>query len=128
MASLLGDRVARTHRSRHLPDTTGSRIIRHWIEILSVRSPTHGFSVRPPDRPDSGTSYPAVLDHADIDAFVSVEPVLRYQIANTFAERLHVIGVPFSRADYVFAFPNGSPMRKQVTRAVLSHLETDAWR
>jgi polar amino acid transport system substrate-binding protein len=68
------------------------------------------------------------LEHGDIDAFVSVERVLRYQIANTFAGQLHVIGVPFSRADYVFAFPNGSPMRKQVNRAVLSHLETDAWR
>ena len=68
------------------------------------------------------------LAHGDIDAFVSVEPILRYQIANTFAERLHVIGVPFSRADYVFAFPNGSPMRKQVNRTILSHLETDDWR
>jgi polar amino acid transport system substrate-binding protein len=77
--------------------------------------------------PGFGDGLPA-LEHGDIDAFVSVEPILRYQIAKMFAERLHVIGLPFSRADYVFAFPNGSPIRKQVNRAILSHLETDAWR
>ena len=61
------------------------------------------------------------LEHGDIDAFVGVEPVVRYQIANTFAGRLRVIGVPFTRADYVFAFPNGSPIRRRVNQAYLSH-------
>lgn len=67
------------------------------------------------------------VDRGDLDAFVGVEPVLRYEIANSFAGRLRVVGVPFTRADYVFAFPNGSPMRRKVNQAILAHIETDAW-
>ena len=67
------------------------------------------------------------VDRGDLDAFVGVEPVLRYEIANSFAGRLRVIGVPFTRADYVFAFPNGSPIRRKVNQAILTHIETDAW-
>ena len=67
------------------------------------------------------------LERGDLDAFVGVEPVLRYQIANSFAGRLRVIGIPFTRADYVFAFPNGSPIRRKVNQAILAHIETDAW-
>ena len=67
------------------------------------------------------------LERGEIDAFVGVEPVLRYEIANAFAGRLGVVAAPLTRADYVFAFPNGSPIRKQVNRAILSYLETDSW-
>ena len=67
------------------------------------------------------------LERGDLDAFVGVEPVLRYRIANAFAGRLRVIGIPFTRADYVFAFPNGSPIRRKVNQAILAHIETDAW-
>jgi ABC-type amino acid transport substrate-binding protein len=70
----------------------------------------------------------AGLDHGDIDAFVSVEPVLRYEIANNFSGRLAVVGAPFLRADYVFAFPLGSAIRKQVNRSILSYIETNEWR
>ena len=79
------------------------------------------------------TSYPGfddglrALGRNDIDAFVGVEPVLRYEIANTFAGRLNVIVAPLTRTDYVFAFPNGSPIRKQANRVILSHLQTNAW-
>ena len=47
--------------------------------------------------------------------------------AGGFAGRLNIIVAPLTRTDYVFAFPNGSPIRKQANRAILSHLETDAW-
>ena len=67
------------------------------------------------------------VDRGELDAFVGVEPVLRYEIANSFAGRLRVVGVPFTRADYVFAFPNGSPIRRKVNQAILTHIETDAW-
>jgi polar amino acid transport system substrate-binding protein len=70
----------------------------------------------------------AGLDHGDIDAFVSVEPVLRYEIANNFSGRLAVVGAPFLRADYVFAFALGSAIRKQVNRSILSYIETNEWR
>ena len=68
------------------------------------------------------------LDRGDIDAFVGAEPVLRYEIANNFPGRLAVVGEPFMRVDYVFAFPLGSEMRKQVNRVILSYIETDEWR
>lgn len=79
------------------------------------------------------TGYPGfdeglrALERGDIDAFVGVEPVLRHEIANAFAGRLGVIVAPLTRADYVFAFPNGSPIRKQVNRVILSYLDTDSW-
>lgn len=68
------------------------------------------------------------LEKGEIDAFVAAEPVLRYEIANTFAGRLAVVGSPFLRADYVFAFPPGSAIRKQVNYSILSYIETDGWR
>jgi polar amino acid transport system substrate-binding protein len=37
------------------------------------------------------------LDRGDLDAFVGVEPVLRYRNASRFAGRLRVIGIPFTR-------------------------------
>jgi ABC-type amino acid transport substrate-binding protein len=68
------------------------------------------------------------LDRGDIDAFVGAEPVLRYEIANNFPASLAVVGESFMRVDYVFAFPLGSEMRKQVNRVILSYIETDEWR
>jgi ABC-type amino acid transport substrate-binding protein len=70
----------------------------------------------------------AGLDRGQIDAFVGAEPVLRYEVANTFPGRLLIVGAPFTRVDYVFAFPLGSPIRKQVNRSILSYVETDGWR
>ena len=67
------------------------------------------------------------LDRGELDAFVGVEPVLRYRIAIGFAGRLRVILIPLTRADYVFAFPNGSPIRRRVNQAILEHIGTDAW-
>lgn len=81
----------------------------------------------------AATSYPSfdeglrALDQGAIDAFVAAEPVLRYEIAGAFAGRLSVIVAPLTRTDYVFAFPNGSPIRKQANRAILSYLDTTSW-
>lgn len=70
----------------------------------------------------------AALDRGEIDAFVGPEPVLRYAVASAFPGRLAIVGAPFTRVDYVFAFPLGSPIRKQVNRSILSYVETDEWR
>ena len=67
------------------------------------------------------------LDRGEIDAFVSVEPVLRYEIANRFAARLRLINVPFLRDDYVFALPPNSELRKAINWSLLSFLDTDEW-
>lgn len=70
----------------------------------------------------------AALDRGEIEAFVGPEPVLRYEVASAFPGRLAIVGAPFTRVDYVFAFPLGSPIRKQVNRSILSYVETDEWR
>ncbi len=81
----------------------------------------------------AATSYPSfddglrALDRGAIDAFVAAEPILRHEIARAFAGRVNVIVAPLTRTDYVFAFPNGSPIRKQANRAILSYLDTDSW-
>ena len=68
------------------------------------------------------------LDRGDIDAFVGVDPVLRYEIANAFPGRLTVVGVPFLRIDQVFAFPLDSLIRKPVNYSLLAYIESDEWR
>lgn len=70
----------------------------------------------------------AALDRGDIDAFVGPAPVLRYEVERAFSGRLAIVGEPFTRVDYVFAFPLGSPLRKQANRSILSYIETDDWR
>jgi polar amino acid transport system substrate-binding protein len=67
------------------------------------------------------------LDRGDIDAFVSVEPVLRYEIANRFPGRLRLVGASFLRNDYVFALPPNSELRKAINRSLLSFMDTDEW-
>jgi ABC-type amino acid transport substrate-binding protein len=68
------------------------------------------------------------VDRGTIDAFVSIEPVLRYEVATTYAGRLTVAGAPFLRFDYVFALPLGSELRKPINRSILSFIETNEWR
>lgn len=68
------------------------------------------------------------LDRGDIDAFVAVEPVLRYEIANSYPARLAVIGRPFLHGDYVFAMPPNSQIRKAINQSLLAYVNTDEWR
>jgi polar amino acid transport system substrate-binding protein len=68
------------------------------------------------------------LDRGKIDAFVGPEPVLRYEIANRFPGRLAIVGTPFLRVDYVFAFPLGAEIRKRVNQSLLLYIDTDEWR
>jgi polar amino acid transport system substrate-binding protein len=67
------------------------------------------------------------IERGDIDAFVSVEPVLRYEIANRFSARLQLIGAPFLRGDYVFALPPNSQIRKAINQSILAFMDTDEW-
>ncbi|MFO1128822.1 MAG: transporter substrate-binding domain-containing protein [Rhodospirillales bacterium] len=70
----------------------------------------------------------AALDRGEIDAFVGVEPVVRYEVARGFHGRLAIVGVPFMRVDYVFGLPLDSPIRQQINRSILAFIETDGWR
>jgi ABC-type amino acid transport substrate-binding protein len=67
------------------------------------------------------------LDRGDIDAFVAVEPVLRYEIANSYPARLAVVGTPFLRGDYVFALPANSEIRKAINQSLLAYIDTNEW-
>jgi polar amino acid transport system substrate-binding protein len=66
------------------------------------------------------------LDRGDIDAFVALEPVLRYEIANSYPARL-VVGTPFLRGDYVFALPPNSEIRKAINQSLLAYIDTNEW-
>ena len=68
------------------------------------------------------------LARGQIDAFVGAEPVLRYEIAKDFPGSLVIVGTPFLRLDYVFAYPPGSPLRKPVNQSLLSFIDSDHWR
>lgn len=70
----------------------------------------------------------AALARGDIDAFVGPEPVVRYEVAAAYAKSLTIVGAPSLRVDYVFAFPIGSPFRKQINHSILSYIDTDEWR
>jgi ABC-type amino acid transport substrate-binding protein len=67
------------------------------------------------------------LDRGAIDAFVGVEPVLRYEIANRFPARLQLVGSSFLHLDYVFALPPNSELRKAINWSLLTFMDTDEW-
>lgn len=108
-ADLAHVKVGALEASPHIP------LLRERLGVVATGYPGFGDGLR-------------ALERGDIDAFVAVEPVLRYEIASVFSARLRIVGAPLTRADYVFALPNGSPIRKQVNRAILARLAADAWR
>lgn len=67
------------------------------------------------------------LDRGAIDAFVAVEPVLRYEIANRFPARLQLVGSSFLHEDYVFALPPHSELRKPINLSLLAFMDTNEW-
>ena len=67
------------------------------------------------------------LDRGDIEAFVAVEPVLRYEIANSYPARLAVIGRPFLHGDYVFAMPPNAQIRKAINQSLLAYIDSNEW-
>jgi polar amino acid transport system substrate-binding protein len=67
------------------------------------------------------------LARGDIDAFVFGEPILRYEVANRFHDRLQVLGSTFMREDFAFALPLNSPLRKAINESLLSYINTEEW-
>jgi len=67
------------------------------------------------------------LGRGDIDAFVAVEPVLRYEIGNRYPGRLRLAGAPFLRFDYVFALPPDSALRKPINESLLAFMVSNEW-
>ena len=63
-------------------------------------------------------AYPTLLA-GDVDAIVYDGPVLQYYAATKSEGKLSMAGAPFKREDYGIAVRTGSPLRKDINRALL---------
>ncbi len=64
-------------------------------------------------------AYP-LLESSQVDAIVYDAPVLRYYETREGNGIVRVVGQPFNPEDYGIALPNGSPLREQINRAILT--------
>jgi ABC-type amino acid transport substrate-binding protein len=69
-----------------------------------------------------------ILAEGRADAVVYDEPILRYQVEQTFEDSLKVLPGSFERQDYGVAMPSGSPLREPFNRALLRLLYEPDWR
>ena len=60
-----------------------------------------------------------LLTNGDVDAVVFDSPPLMYYAQQEGADKIMLVGPLFERQDYGFAFPEGSPLREQLNRALL---------
>ena len=61
----------------------------------------------------------SLLDSGIVQAVVYDYPVLRHHALNFGEGYVRVVGEPFNAEDYGIAFPEGSPLREEVNRALL---------
>lgn len=83
-----------------------------------------GYASQP--YPDLGAAL-ADLAANKLDAVVYDQPLLRYQVKTTHADRLSVLPVTFEPQEYAFGLPNASPLRKRLNRSLLAHSHGDEW-
>ena len=76
--------------------------------------------------PDASAGLDA-LAREEIDAFVHDRPLLRHLINDPDRDALRLAPGDFGRQDYGIALPSGSAMREPLNRALLRHLDGDAW-
>jgi ABC-type amino acid transport substrate-binding protein len=69
----------------------------------------------------------ALLDSEDVQAVVYDYPVLLYQAVQNLDKNYTVPGEPFSTEDYGIVFPEGSPFRESVNRALLRLYENGVY-
>ncbi|MDQ8730201.1 transporter substrate-binding domain-containing protein [Bradyrhizobium sp. LHD-71] len=70
------------------------------------------------------------LRRGEIDAFVYDRPLLAWHIRQGDAgsvSAIRLLDVLFDPQSYAFALPNGSPLREQLSIAILSDLQSDWW-
>jgi ABC-type amino acid transport substrate-binding protein len=67
------------------------------------------------------------LARGEADALVHDGPILRHEIAETFAHQLRVLPFVLRRQDYGIAFPHGSEIREPVNVALLEMIRSDDW-
>lgn len=67
------------------------------------------------------------LDKGKADAVVYDAPVLRYYASKEGADKARIVGPLFEKQNYGFAVPEGSPLREEVNRALLSLRENGTY-
>lgn len=70
----------------------------------------------------------AMLDAKKVDAVVYDEPLLRWDIHNTYANTLRVLPFTLERQDYALALPSGSKLREAIDTGLLKHINSSQWR
>ena len=68
----------------------------------------------------------SALDAGQVEAVVYDAPILRYLVVHDYP-KLHVLPATFERQDYAIAMPSDSPLREQVSRAVLRVISKRSW-
>jgi ABC-type amino acid transport substrate-binding protein len=63
-----------------------------------------------------------------IDAFVFDKAILAWTIRQNYSSALQLLDTTFDPQNYAFALPNGSPLRKSVTVALLDAAQSDWWK
>lgn len=78
--------------------------------------------------------YPTALEGLDairsgkIDAFVFDKPLLAWLIRQNYSSSLDMLDVTFDPQSYALVLPNGSPLRKPVTVALLGMTQSEWWK
>lgn len=78
--------------------------------------------------------YPSVLDSLNAikqgksDAMVYDDPLLKYLTDQHFKNKLIVVDKLFELQQYGIAFPEGSPLREPVNRAMLKIIQKEEWK
>ncbi len=67
------------------------------------------------------------IDRGEVDAIVYDDPLLKYLTTKHFNNRLNVIHDLFEPQHYGIIFPEGSPLREPVNRAMLEIIHRDEW-
>ncbi len=70
----------------------------------------------------------AALARRDVDAIVDEAPVISYQAAKQYPDRLIVLPGTFENHGYAFGYPIGSTVRRKLDIATLELVESPEWK
>ena len=68
------------------------------------------------------------LRRGAIDAFVFDKALLAWTIRQNYSSAVQLLDTTFDPQNYAFVLPNGSPLRKPVTVALLTATQSDWWK
>jgi polar amino acid transport system substrate-binding protein len=68
------------------------------------------------------------LRRGTIDAFVFDKALLAWTIRQNYSSAVQLLDTTFDPQNYALVLPNGSPLRKPVTVALLGATQSDWWK